>query len=466
MRRPLALAALVLGAATPTSAGAEPHTTTGAASLRPLELPVERRGLDGGGSLVTSTTGGAASLAVCVAPGRPRVEPRADALEVERRGGEITVERRGDASIWCVTLPRTELPFALWLAGRRAGAASPEPSGPDTNAPPAPADQVDASRRRGDVREADTASLDRLLQLSLEGEASASTSRSAPGYVVTVVSDAAPAEVAALATRYVSRVTEAAPRALAPWTLHQSTERLSVIEANLSAPFVRWGWAVPSSSPDRAATLAIALDLLGGDRGARVPRLVQVRAVARRGAAWLERLPGGALGGVWLELSTRVSIDRARRFIDGTLKQLGLVGPSAREVRRAHAHLSTENLRRWEDVAERARGLAWYELSLGGGDAWPAEIRALGAVTPEAVRRLAREHFVDARRTTVEVYPPLFQPDDARVATHQLYTVAAGDTLASVAERFHVSLASLARANDVDPRYGLTVGQPLWIPPD
>jgi len=73
--------------------------------------------------------------------------------------------------------------------------------------------------------------------------------------------------------------------------------------------------------------------------------------------------------------------------------------------------------------------------------------------------------LVDARRTTVETYPPLWPEDDPKLSQYRTYTVEAGDVLSDVASRFGVPVQSIASANDLDPRYRLVTGQALLIPP-
>jgi hypothetical protein len=165
-----------------------------------------------------------------------------------------------------------------------------------------------------------------------------------------------------------------------------------------------------------------------------------------------------------VEATTRSSLDRIRRFVDGTLKQLRLVGPTRGEVERARSRLLLDSLHAFESPVSRAARLLVYERARGDARRFVDETVALSSVTPERVRRAAAEKLVDARRTTVEEYPPLWPADDARVATHQLYTIAKGDTLETIARRFRVDVARLARANDLDPKRALTPGQPLWIP--
>jgi predicted Zn-dependent peptidase len=210
--------------------------------------------------------------------------------------------------------------------------------------------------------------------------------------------------------------------------------------------------------------LAVSVELLGGSAAARLPRLASERGLARHAESWLSSAEGLELAGVWLELTTRVPVDRARRFVDGAIRQLSLAGPMPLEFARARARLTLSALKLWEHPETRARELARYELGRGGASAWLDEIAALDHVTRNTVRRVAHAVFVDAHRTIVEVYPPEWPPDDPALLRQALYTVAKGDTLVAIASRFHVDPAALARANDVDPKFSLQPGQPLWIP--
>ena len=191
-------------------------------------------------------------------------------------------------------------------------------------------------------------------------------------------------------------------------------------------------------------------------------RLIELLSV---NPARVMHLPGGTLAGLYVAPSPRVSIDRLRRFVDGSLKQLRLVGPSRRELGRAKGRLLLDLYGTWQAPVALGRLLASYELTRGGAARAPGDVRALERVTALDVARAAGRALVDARRTTVEIYPPSWPADDPRVARQRLYTIADGDTLTAIAARFHVSIAAIARANDLDPKYALTPGQPLWIPP-
>jgi hypothetical protein len=409
------------------------------------------RGVTRDVSLVLSHDAAAPTSAVCAAPLTGSLRPDAGSVQLARRGGVESVESIGGLAIWCTTVPANELPFALWLADHRLRGASP----PGT---PPPDPESDGS--------AEIESFATARALSLEGAAGGRSLERPPVRVLSVAGAASRDDLGGLGARDPGAAPEAASTRPHAWSLQQDSERLSVVEGAVTAPAVRYAWVVPAREPQDRALAETTARILGGSAGARLPRLLVPRGLARHARSSALELDGGALVSMWLELSSRGSVDRTRRFADGTVKQLRLVGPSARELERVRATLRLEALRDWENPERRARRLAWYELTLADAGQWLAEVRSLDTIRVASVKRFAHEHLVDARRSTVEVYPPSWPTDDPAHAHQQLYTAAQGDTLDAVARRFHVDPASLARANDLDPKSGLAPGQPLWIPPE
>lgn len=409
---------------------------------------IERYVIGDRDALVVSRAGDAPLVAVCAADRETAVLRAPDPLALARRGGTERHEHLGAASMWCATLPSSELGFALWLAAHlRSPSPGPEISPGDEAAP-------DLDPMRG------------ARALSLEG--ASSTEPAASHRVVSVAGNVSGTDVTALAARYLGKVSEAPPLGRpspSSWSLHQTSERLSVTEGAAETPQVRYGWAAPETGPDIAVALEVVFEILAGGDDARLPRLLVPRGLARRVGTWSLREGGGTVLGVVIETTTRASIDRVRRFVDGSLKQLRLVGPGAREVSRVLAGLRKRALETWENPEQRAETLAEYELLTGDARRFSEELQSVAAMTPERVRSVAHDLLVDAHRTTLETYPTLWPADDPAMAHHRLYTVAVGDTLETIAARFHVDAARLAKDNDVDPRYRLMPGQPLWIPP-
>jgi LysM repeat protein len=400
--------------------------------------------------LVVAPRDEALSLSVCVAPVRGPEDPEL-ALAIAKRGGDASQVVADGVSVFCAALPTTELPFALWLAARVLETENGARDGANNDGA---ADPPSSAQDPG---------LARAEAIALEGAIDEDQSR-ATRFVVTLAGlvDASEAERLAPLQFDVHESSSPASRTN-PWHPQQTSERTSTMESDVASPRARYTWITPQGSEDEAA-VRVALEVLGGGDEARLPRLFRATHLGKRAEAWERHLPGGTLSGLLIEPSTRVSIDRIRRFVDGALKQLRLVGPSRRELARARQRLLLDAYRTWGDPVALGRLLSAYELVRGGAERASSALTAVQRITARDVSRAVQRALVDARRTTVELYPPAFPPDDPRVAGQKLYTVLPGDTLASLAERFHVTLAGLARANDLDPKYALTDGQPLWIP--
>lgn len=437
--------------ATPASTAREPDTTNDEIADLWTEALVERYAFDDG-NVVVSEWPGNPTVAVCVAATTRRSDLSSerrwlDEQHVERRGGVLQESSVGSRGVWCVTLPSAEAAFGLWLAERFARGQAFE---------------------RKDASEADlntVASETRMAALALEGSVFSEGARP-PGNVIAVSGGVAADDVKRLVEELARKPLRDADVSRTTLVAHQSSERLSVLETPLPSPRAKYGWLVDGDA-DRRAALRVATEILAGGPASRLRRdLIVRRFLAHSVDAFSSVVSGGAIVGIEVEISTRTTLDRTRRFIDGAIKQLRLVGPSHGELRRAKNVLQRAALVDWENPTDRARHLALYELAHGDARAWLDELRALGPLTEEAVRKAAHDGLVDARRSTVEMYPPQWPEDDPKLAHYRAYTVEPADSISELAARFGVTDESIARANDLDPRFRLVPGQVLFIPPN
>jgi hypothetical protein len=412
-----------------------------------------------GTTLIVSPEPGAAIAAACVAVSAGPGERDRSGMdrelyrELARRGGDAVRLGPSALSPLCLAAPAREASFVIFAARRLKAALSHERR-EVKGSTPEESDQ--------DLAPTEGGALARLQNLALEG-AELEPTPSRDDLVIAVAGAITEADVAA-ATRSNS-APDGTRRSLGPLKTRQSSERLSVVETPGPSPRTAYAWLVPDTSAEDAAALAVAAEILAGPGKSRLPRLLVERSLARNATFAVTPVAGATLASVFVESTTRTSIDRVRRFVDGSLKQLRLVGPTRGVVDRARARLTVLSLATWEDPVRRAAALLEHELLRGDARRFMDETRALAGVTPERVRRLFAERFVDARRTTLEEYPPLWPADDARLSGYELHTVEPNDTLENLARRFRVPVTSLARANDLDPRRALTPGQPLWVPP-
>jgi hypothetical protein len=432
-------------------------TTLVVASARAAPADVEVFAIAGGGTIVASPDEEGAAVAACTGPVAGIAEGPGS-VELARRGAEESAPVVDGVALWCAIAPPSALELVLWAALRRIRKTPREPERT------ALALGEDGTLARGAADRdgiASAAALGRARAIALEG-AELDDAPAAPAFTVVVAGRASADQVRTVAERLFGP-TRAAERPRAPrLRLAQTSERFTELSADRAAPAALYTFIASHGDDDMASRLA--LEILAGDPGARLPRLLTTRGLARRVDSWELAVSGGTLLGLVLEPGPRVSIDRARRFVDGALKQLRLVGPSRREVERARSRLLLEEYTRREDPLARAELLAGYELVRGGASRAAGDLDALSRVTALDIARAVKENLRDGRRTTVEEYPHEFPSDDPRLVRQSLHTVAPGDTLAALAQRYKVTIAALCRANDLDPKYALSPGQPLWIP--
>jgi hypothetical protein len=404
------------------------------------DLAVERRKLGNATVLVVSPEPAAATVAVCLG----------------------AMDATGGTTVSCDVAPAAELTTVVERLKSLTASPSASEASTAPRESPTPTQDVGEAADTGDrVRDQATR---HAVALALEGSRAPDTASARR--VLVVVGRVTMTDAAPLVTKLFNADGAVPPPPAPTRVFHQTSERLTVLDSELTTPLVRTAWIVSDTTPEEDAALRVAFDLLAARRSSRLHRLlVRERSLSHFVEAWHVALDGGELLGVGFDLSSRASVDRARRFVDGTLKQLRLVGPAPVEFDRARAHLALGALLSWERIDTRARDLVEAELTTGNAARLLARNAALAGLTRDTVRRLSGARLLDSHRTTVEVYPALWPVDDPRLSRHVLYTVVAGDTLDGLAARFHVTVAQIARANDLDPKYGVAVGQPLWIPP-
>lgn len=401
---------------------------------------IERRVLSDGTRVLLNPDPTVSSVAVCVEKdGEVPAHPQID-LGLERRGGEGSVRD----SIFCAAIAGGAVRYAMSAAAEVWK-------------------QRWVTRETGDDGASPRGPLDRIREIALEG-----TEKTAPvaPACITIAGNVALSAALALVEDLFGKTREAPSPGAHSWAIHQTSERLSVLANGASTPQIHAGWALPDSGADGEAAQSIAFDIWIGGPGSRLQSaLGGLRGLTREVHGFSIDILGGRISGVSAELSSRSSVDRVFRFVDGSLRRLRLAVPTRAEVRRARARLALRILEDWDNPVARARRLSRKELTRGDARRVLAEYEGLWNVTPAAVREVAAAHLLETRRTTVEAYPKLWPPDDPRLQRYRLYTAEDGDTLESIATRFGASITALCRANDLEPKRKLAAGQGIWVPP-
>lgn len=156
-----------------------------------------------------------------------------------------------------------------------------------------------------------------------------------------------------------------------------------------------------------AAADAPALDLLNQILAGFQERLsAEIRE--RRGwaywlGAWDARHPGAGAFGIVTAVPKKHLLE-AERLIRAELQRIASEPPPEAEVERARRYLLTSKARTWQRSAERARAYATDLVNGSAPSDYDVLARRYEAVTPEAIRDLARRLFQASQPVVVTLY--------------------------------------------------------------
>jgi predicted Zn-dependent peptidase len=93
------------------------------------------------------------------------------------------------------------------------------------------------------------------------------------------------------------------------------------------------------------------------------------------------------------------------RQVEEEIRQIARQGVPARELARARAFLRSNRVRQLQSSRNRAAALGQYELLDGNPEYLNAELDLFLAVTPDEIRRAAKQWPAPGRRTVLEIVP-------------------------------------------------------------
>jgi predicted Zn-dependent peptidase len=93
------------------------------------------------------------------------------------------------------------------------------------------------------------------------------------------------------------------------------------------------------------------------------------------------------------------------RQVEEEIRQIARQGVPARELARARAFLRSNRVRQLQSSRNRAAALGQYELLDGNPEYLNAELDLFLAVTPDEIRRAAKQWPTPGRRTVLEIVP-------------------------------------------------------------
>jgi zinc protease len=231
-----------------------------------------------------------------------------------------------------------------------------------------------------------------------------------------IAGDFDPAEARRLVARYFGPI-PAGPEVVRPGrnvpTLAEPKH--VTLQDKVSLPRVELVWpTVPRGDHDEPALDVLAAVLGGLDKENRLFRaLMYDRRLAARVSAGH---PTSALAGefeVVVYARPGQDLDAVVKLADAEIARLQTEGPSPSEVLKAQNARESENIFGLESIEHRADYLNEYNVDFGDPLAYKDEMRRLFRVTPEDVKRVARQ-YLTAGRVRLDVVPgrPTSRPED------------------------------------------------------
>ena len=185
-----------------------------------------------------------------------------------------------------------------------------------------------------------------------------------------------------------------------------SAERRLVVQDHIQLPRVYVAWLTPTIFSAGDAEANIAASILGRGKSSRLyEKLVYELQIAQDVTAEQTSLTLGSVFEIAVTARPGHSADEIQKALDQELDRFRNDGPDATEVERARNGIETRIVQRLEaiggfgGVSDR---LNMYNHYLHDPDYLAKDIGRYRAVTPDAVRRFAREHLATAHRVVVD----------------------------------------------------------------
>lgn len=402
---------------------------------------------------------------------------------VRERGGVNEVEVDYDSTVFCTTVPRSELPLALWVAqGRFTTGALTESELESARERLALASEVELDAVRG------VQAPQRLRRMAFLGAAAyARPTLPAASELERVTL----ADVKALHNRtygakqgflavsggfdleqlrplleshlgHVRAGQDATPSAVA--LVRQNTPRFSMAEdPNAKQPAAWYGWVMPETA-EREALHAGLLILTGPSRLGKITDGVQAASELDLS---IEDASGPALARIEVAGRGSQSLGTIEKELDGQIDQLAKVAPAADEVLAAQKALHEQRAR--ELVSSRDRALRLSRGRLLGLPAAQilaplAHETAPNELSGEAIRQAVARYLGASQRSVVEIYPKGWQ-DPWQAPMPLFHIVNPGESLGAIARQYRTTVPGLVKMNKgLNPKTAIYPGDKLRVP--
>lgn len=398
-----------------------------------------------------------------------------------RRGGSADMSFTHDALTSCVTVPASELEFALWLEAGRFGGHALTAEGRERVVGELSAeferqDDLAAERaprrlralafqgRPGYARDT-LASSAQLAELDLpELERFHREHFGAGQAVIAVVGDFDPSSARALVEQQLG----SAARGSTPTQAHlelpvQTTERFSMIEDPAArVPAVWYGWVLPGVGDEARDALELVAVALASES-----RLASSIVGSRRPAQSIEAHLSGEVGAELFALHAvgtgAAALESIEKAVDAELVKVGQYGLRPEELEAAQAILARRRAVELASNLGRARALSRGMLLGQPPERALSDSEDTSEVSNVSLARAVREYLHSRRRTVIEIYPKGWR-DPWQTPMPVYHLVSAGENLGRIAAMHHTSVAVIAKMNGLDPKKAIYPGQNLKVP--
>jgi zinc protease len=186
----------------------------------------------------------------------------------------------------------------------------------------------------------------------------------------------------------------------------QRRERSLELQRPTPAAKLALGYRAPSFRDRDYPALALASEVLFGGRSSRLfSRMVRDEEIATDLHGSLAPFSDAGLYEIWVSLRPGRKLPEALRVIDQELLKMCKHKVSEAELAKVKNRMELGFLQGMETAAGKAEQLGFFEIVHGDAAALFERLRALRAITPDDVQRVANKYFDARRRTRIAVLP-------------------------------------------------------------
>jgi len=222
-----------------------------------------------------------------------------------------------------------------------------------------------------------------------------------------VVGDVDEEEVLQLVQRHYGKIPAARLPRFTPGTEPpQRSERSLELRRPTPAAKLALAYRGPSFRDRDFPALALASEVLFGGRSSRVfARMVREEELATDLHGSLAPFADAGLYEIWVSLRPGQKLPAALRMLDQEFARLCKHGVTEAELLKVKNRMELGFLQGMETAAGKAEQLGFFEIVYGDASALFERLKALRAITPSDVKRVANKYFDARRRTRIAVLP-------------------------------------------------------------